>query len=365
MNRTPLILAVTGGVATLLVYLLQPVLGPFLVGALIAYLGDPLVDRLERRGLSRTAGVCVVFLLAFVVLLLALLLMLPLLAQQLVTLGEMVPLALDQLHHHLLPWLENKLHLQRPELLVEQVRAALTGHLSAVTGVAGDLVQRVTASGLALLGFLGSVSLVPVVAFYLLRDWDHLLRHLRDLLPRHWEGQAVALMQECDEVLSAFLRGQLGVMLALGIIYALGLQLVGLKLGLLLGGIAGLASVVPYLGFAVGIVSAGIAAVLQFQEWTPLLWVSLVFVVGQFLEGMVLTPRLVGDRIGLHPVAVIFAVLAGGQLFGFVGILLSLPVAAVIMVFLRHMHRGYKRSAFYGRDLLPEAGELSGDREQA
>ncbi len=357
MNRNSLIMVAAAAAALALVYLLQPVLGPFLVGALIAYLGDPLVDRLERKGMSRTAGVCVVFALVLCLLVLAVVLLVPMLVEQMVTLGHMLPQALDKLRVHLLPWLAHKLHWQQPEALLDQVRGALAGHWGSVTGVAGDVVQRVTASGLALLAFLGNLALVPVVAFYLLRDWDILMNHLRDLLPRHWQGRTVGLLRECDEVLSAFLRGQLAVMLALGAIYAVGLQLVGLELGLLLGAIAGLASVVPYLGFVVGIVSSGLAAAFQFQEWTPLLWVLLVFGVGQFLEGMVLTPRLVGDRIGLHPVAVIFAVLAGGQLFGFVGILLSLPVAAVIMVFLRHMHHSYKRSAFYGPEPEPEPAE--------
>ena len=190
--------------------------------------------------------------------------------------------------------------------------------------------------------------LVPVVCFYLLRDWDLIMAKLRTLLPRRREDTVMALMRECHEVIGAFLRGQLLVMLALAVVYSAGLMLVGVELGLLIGVLAGLASIVPYMGFVVGIGAAVIAVLFQFGlELYPLLGVAAVFTVGQMMEGMLLTPLLVGDRIGLHPVAVIFAVLAGGQLFGFTGVLLALPVAAVIMVLLRHVHDLYKLSDLY------------------
>jgi predicted PurR-regulated permease PerM len=192
------------------------------------------------------------------------------------------------------------------------------------------------------------------VTFYLLRDWDILMDRIRELLPRRAEPVVVELAKECDSTLGAFLRGQMTVMFALGVIYSLGLMLVGLDLALLLGMLAGLASVVPYMGFIVGIVAASIAAFFQFDGWFHLVAVWIVFGVGQMLEGMILTPLLVGDRIGLHPVAVIFAILAGGQLAGFVGILIALPVAAVGAVLLRHAHASYKVSALYEK---PQASE--------
>ena len=192
-----------------------------------------------------------------------------------------------------------------------------------------------------------NIALIPVVAFYLLRDWDLLVERIHNMIPRQFVTTTVNLTKECDEVLSAFLRGQLLIMLLLGCIYALGLALIGLDLALIIGLLAGLASLVPYLGFIVGILAASIAAILQFQEFMPLVYVALVFGVGQLLEGSLLTPLLVGDRIGLHPVAVIFAVLAGGQLFGFVGVLLALPIAAVVMVFVRHLYGQYRTSQYY------------------
>lgn len=332
-----------------LVQQLQPVLMPFLVGTLLAYLGDPLVDRLEARGLSRTWGVVAVFTLFSLLLLAMLLVLVPLLGRQLVRLYELAPLMVDWLQGSALPWLQQQLGLSGELWRLDRVKVLVGEHLGQATDLAGLLLAQVTSSGLALMAWLGNMLLIPVVSFYLLRDWDLMIARLRSLLPRRREGMVVDLVGECHEVLGAFLRGQLMVMLALALVYAAGLMLVGLELGLLIGVLAGLASIVPYMGFVVGIVAALVAALFQFGlDWYPLLGVVAVFTVGQLLEGMWLTPLLVGDRIGLHPVAVIFAVLAGGQLFGLTGVLLALPVAAVIMVLLRHVHDFYKLSALYG-----------------
>ncbi|WP_028238500.1 AI-2E family transporter [Stutzerimonas azotifigens] len=338
-----------------LIYLLIPILTPFLVGMLLAYLGDPLVDRLERWRLSRTWGVVVVFALFSLLCLLALLVLVPMLGRQLVHLYQLAPLALDWLQQSLLPWVESQLGLDPDFWRVDRLKTAFAGHLGSTTDLVGMVLSRATASSLALLAWVGNLLLIPVVSFYLLRDWDLIMAKLRGLLPRRREGLVVRLMSECHEVIGAFLRGQLLVMLALAVIYAGGLMLVGLDLGLLIGVLAGLASIVPYMGFVVGIGVAVVAALFQFGlDPYPLLGVAAVFTVGQLLEGMLLTPWLVGDRIGLHPVAVIFAVLAGGQLFGFTGVLLALPVAAVIMVLLRHVHDLYKLSDLYAEPVSTE-----------
>lgn len=332
-----------------LIYLLQPILTPFLLGILIAYLGDPLADWLESKGLGRTWAVTLVFAVFTLLMLLALLVLLPLLGRQLVKLAEYMPLGLDWLQNQGLPWVQAQLGLPEGFWQLDQLKKVLVGHLGDASGIVKNLLLVVGNSGMALALALTNVVLVPVVSFYLLRDWDIVMARLRALLPRRNEGVIVGLLGECHEVIGAFLRGQLLVMLALGAVYALGLMLLGLDLGLLIGMLAGLASIVPYMGFAVGIVAALIAAVFQFgADPLMLTGVAAVFGVGQLLEGMVLTPLLVGDRIGLHPVAVIFAIMAGGQLFGFVGILLALPVAAVIMVLLRHVHDLYKLSDLYG-----------------
>lgn len=329
-----------------LLYLLAPVLTPFLAAALIAYMGDPLVDRLERWRLSRTWAVVVVFSGLSLLVLVLLLILLPLLERQFAVLLAKLPGYLSWVQQHALPWLQANLGLgPLPDL--EALREYAAGHWQSAGGVLAKVLSSVSRSGLNLLGALANLLLIPVVAFYLLRDWDVLMGHLRILLPRHMEPEAVKLAGSFDEVLGAFFRGQLLVMLALGVIYSLGLWLVGLDLALLIGMLAGVVSFVPYLGFIVGIVAAGIAALMQFQEFMPLVYVLLVFGVAQLIEGMVLTPLLLGERIGLHPVAVIFAVLAGGQLFGFFGILLALPVAAVVVVLLRYSRQRYLDSRLY------------------
>ena len=327
-----------------LLYLLHPILSPFLIGILLAYLGD----RLERHRLSRTGGVVVVFALFALVLLILLLVLVPMLGRQLVRLYQLAPEMLDWLQGTALPWTQSHLGLQ-DVLQLDQLKQVFTENIGKTTDVLKLVLAQATSSSLAFLAWLGNLLLIPVVSFYLMRDWDLLVERMRRLLPRQREGLVVKLTSECHEVLGAFLRGQLLVMLALSVIYASGLMLVGLELGLLIGLLAGLASIVPYMGFIVGIGAALTAALFQFGlDPYPLLGIGVVFMIGQMLEGMVLTPMLVGDRIGLHPVAVIFAILAGGQLFGFTGVLLALPVAAVIMVLLRHAHDLYKLSGLYG-----------------
>ncbi|MBF7729390.1 AI-2E family transporter [Pseudomonas sp. N040] len=345
--RWPWILAVLLG--GWLLYLLTPILSPFLLAMLLAYLGDPLVDRLQRLKLSRSTAVILVFAAFSLLLLLLLLVLVPLLGRQLVRLYEVTPQVLDWLQQRALPWVQVQLGLPEGFWRLDQVKKALSGHVGQTGDILGLLLGQASASGRALLGWLTDVLLVPVVGFYLLRDWDRLVVKVRALLPRRLEPLLVRLAGECHAVLGAFIRGQLLVMLALGLIYASGLSIVGLDLGLLVGLLAGLASIVPYMGFIIGSSAAVIAAIFQHggMELYPLLGVALVFGLGQLLEGMLLTPMLVGDRIGLHPVAVIFAILAGGQLFGFVGILLALPAAAVIMVLLRHANDLYKLSDLY------------------
>jgi len=332
-----------------LIYLLSPILSPFLVGALLAYLSDPLADRLEARGLSRTSSVVIVFLVLTAVVAIALLLLLPHLLTQVQLMVERVPRVIEVLNTELLPFVEANLGLElgRPDL--KQVAAVLTQHWQTTGSIATTLISSVAQSGLAVVAWFANLLLIPVVTFYLLRDWDLMMARIKELLPRNIEPVVSLWAGECDEVLGAFMKGQLVVMLVLGIIYALGLALLGVDLALLLGITAGLASIVPYLGVVVGVLSSAIAAYVQMQDPTILIGVALVFGVGQLLEGMVLTPKLVGDQIGLHPVAVIFAIMAGGQLFGFVGVLLALPVAAVIRVLLSHLHRGYIASHLYSK----------------
>ena len=353
-----LIFAVVIG-AGILVYLLAPVLMPFLTGALLAYLGDPLVDKLEARKLSRTLSVIIVFVIIFVVVLLLPIVLLPLIEQQVLALARNFPHYIDWIQQNVVPVISQKLNVDPAVLSTENIKQSIMHSWRDVGGFAGNIVKGISKSSLVLVAWLANLVLVPVVTFYLLRDWDVMMGKIRQLLPRKSEQTVVRLSKECDEVLGQFLRGQLTVMVALGFVYAVGLWIVGLDLALLVGMIAGLVSFVPYLGFIVGIVLAGIAAMMQFGDITYLLYVAIVFGTGQALEGMLLTPLLVGDKIGLHPVAVIFAVMAGGQLFGFVGVLLALPVAAVVVVLLRHVHELYKLSEIYGESMVQSEDKSS------
>ena len=330
-----------------LVHVLKPILTPFLVSALLAYLSDPIADKLEARGLSRTLSVCVVFIVLTLTATGVLLVAIPQVGHQLDLLAQKIPQWIQAFQDTLVPWLQQRLQLDQQAFSTEQVKEIISENWITAGDMLTRVWQQVTGSGLALAAGLANLVLIPVVTFYLLRDWDRLIENIRNILPRNWEPKVVQVSQECDEIVSAFLRGQLMVMLALGVIYSLGLSIVGLDMAILLGMLAGLAAIVPYMGFIVGIAAASIAAWFQFHDPMMLLWVAVVFGVGQAIESMLLTPVLVGDRIGLHPVAVIFAVMAGGQLAGFTGVLLALPVAAVIMVLLRHVHSGYKSSELY------------------
>lgn len=339
-----LAVALVGGV---LIYLLAPALTPFAIAALFAYLWDPVVDRLERLGLSRNFSVSLVFLLIIVALIAIILLVIPFTERQIAKFLDQLPRWLAWIQAEAQPQLEKRfgltLDFADPNKLIEMLK----GHWREAGGVATAVLAKVSKSGLTVLGWVAQLVLIPVVTFYLLRDWDVLVSRVNELLPRTIEPTISRLARESDEVLGAFLRGQLSVMLSLGTLYAIGLWAIGIDVGPLIGMIAGLISFVPYLGAIVGVGMALIAAVVQYQDWAHVFMVLAVFGVGQTIEGYVLVPKLVGDKIGLHPVAVIFAILAGGELFGFLGVLLALPAAAVAMVLLRFLHERYTASALY------------------
>lgn len=356
-----LILACTLFVGWLIV-LLSPILSPFLTAILLAYLGDPLVDRLEERKLSRTSAVVVTFVALTLIFALSAFLLIPALIQQIDELIQLVPLGFEWVKDVATPYIEERFGVELYSF--DWVSLSQKLDWGATGNVLKTVMSNISQSSLALVGFVGNLVLIPVVTFYLLRDWDILVERIGSLIPRYYIGTVSGLAKQCHETLGAFFRGQLLVMLALGVIYAIGLMVIGLDLGLLIGLFAGLASIVPYLGAIVGIGAGLVAAFFQFGDVLHLALVVIVFMVGQALEGTVLTPKLVGDRIGMHPVAVIFAVLAGGQLFGFVGILLALPAAAVIMVLLRQIHTNYRLSALYG-ETAESVGEMSKEESVA
>lgn len=329
-------------------YLLAPVLTPFFVAALLAYLVDPWVDKLETYKLSRGLATAIVFTALLVMIVLLLLIFIPMLERQITLFIGKLPGYFDWLQNTALPWLLAHFGLEQTNLDLSVLQQTLAKNWQRAGGLAAGVLTSLSHSGLAFLAGLVNLLLIPVVTFYLLRDWDILMERIRELLPLNIEPVVVRLARQSDEVLGAFLRGQLLVMFGLGVIYSVGLWLAGLDLALLIGMIAGLLSFVPYLGFIIGLLAAGVAAVVQYHDVVHLLPIVIVFISGQLVEGLVLSPLLIGGRIGLHPVAVIFAVLAGGQLFGFFGVLLALPAAAVIMVLLRHAHERYLSSRLYG-----------------
>jgi len=329
---------------------LGTVLVPFVLAALLGWLGNPLVARIERRVHSRTLAVSVVFAVMLLLGLIVVLILFPMIESQIVTLLDALPGWRQWLLNSALPWLETRSGLKIAHWLdPAQLIAWLRGHWQQAGGVASVLFGSISRSGAALALWAINLALIPVLSFYFLRDWGTLVTHIAALVPRDHLSTVSRLACEASDSLGGFLRGQLLVMLALGTIYALGMTLVGLRLGLLIGLIAGLISFVPYLGAILGILLALIAVIMQQDglDWSLLFLVSSVFAIGQLAESYLLTPRLVGDKIGLHPVAVIFAVMAGGSLFGFLGLLIALPVAAIANVLLRDLHARYRQSRLY------------------
>jgi predicted PurR-regulated permease PerM len=346
MTKNKIFFTMIGLIIAGLVYLLAPILTPFLAGALLAYLFNPIVEKLTRLHLPRILSVLIVFVGIFSLFLLMLLLVVPLIQKQIVLLINFIPTVILWIQNTFLPEMREKLGVSQV-IDTDTLKTTLAGGLSKAGNVATWLLQAIMHSGMTLALWITNLILIPVVTFYLLRDWNGIIKNIRKLIPRRIEPVAVKLVKECDATIAAFFRGQLMVMLSLGVIYASGLMMIHLELGLIIGLIAGLLCIIPYLGFIVGIIAAIIAALVQFGTMESVMLVCVVFAIGQMIESFFLTPHLVGDRIGLHPVAVIFALMAGGSLFGFFGVLLALPAAAVIMVLLHFLNQHYKTSQYY------------------
>jgi len=322
-----------------LLYLLAPVLTPFVAAALLAYIGDPLADRLQRLKLPRTLAVVAVFVLTFSMLGLLILLVGPLIRTQVGALLNALPEIVRQFEQVWLPNIAELLSLDIGEDVGVGAFIARYGDMAGTWGT--KVLVSVSQSGGALAAAVLSFFLVPILTFYLLRDWDLIVLHIGALVPSEHRATVAELAKDTDEMLGAFLRGQLLVMLALSVIYSVGLGIVGLKFAIAIGVVSGLVSFVPYLGFVFGIVLASLTVALDPSPLWPLVGVVATFTIAQLLEGSLLTPKLVGDRIGLHPVLIIFAIAAGGQLFGFFGILLALPAAAVLSVLVRFAYHRY------------------------
>ena len=322
-----------------LIWLLAPVLTPFVAAGLLAYVGDPLADRLQRLRFPRTIAVVSVFILTFAAIGLLVLLIVPLIKTQVSAFLSALPDIVAQAEQVWLPRITELLGIEQGDEI------GLGAFVARYSDLAGSWGTRVLLSlsrgGGALAAAVLSLFLIPILTFYMLRDWESIISRLGALVPSGQRETVFQLARETDEVLGAFLRGQLLVMMGLAVIYSVGLSLVGLKFAIAIGVVSGLVSFVPYLGFVFGIGLAGLTVALEPDPLLRLIGVVATFSVAQGIEGSFLTPKLVGDRIGLHPVIVIFAVAAGGQLFGFFGILLALPAAAVLSVLVRFAYSRY------------------------
>ena len=331
-----------------LIMLLQPILLPFVTGAIIAYLLDPLVDRIEKRGLSRLAGTSIVLLAFLMVFAGLMMLTLPLLKDQLMGLIETAPRYIEQIKNYSMNLYETMQYRLQGQIDASAIKDNASSYAADALGRTTDIVGRILTSSFAIFDIISFLIVAPVVAFYMLKDWDKAMATLDQLLPRAHASVIRDLLSQMNQNVAGFLRGQATVCILLGLFYGIALSIAGVNFGLLIGIIAGILSFIPYVGTLTGFVAAMVVAYFQYDgALTELVWVVAIFVVGQILEGNFLTPKLVGDKIGLHPVWVIFALMAGAHLMGFVGIMIAVPLAAIIAVMVRFLIMRYKASQYY------------------
>lgn len=329
-----------------LLYILRSVLMPFVAGILVAYLLDPMVDRLQKFKMSRTCATLVVCVLTVLVVLPLLGLLLGMIENQVSLLLKITPKYLGLIMEKINPLLA-KLIERFPELKDANLEEIVKGNIGNALKIAGKVLKGVISNSFAILNIVSLLLVMPVVAFYMLRDWDSFVKKTEELLPKKSKKGIIDSFKEIDKIIAGFIRGQLSVCLILGVMYSIGLKLVGLELGLLVGFIAGIISFIPYVGSITGFVVGCILAFAQYGDFSHVVYVIIVFMVGQFIEGNFLTPKLVGESVGLHPVWVMFALLAGGVLLGFLGLMLAVPIAAIIGVLVRNAIKRYKKSSLY------------------
>jgi len=339
-------LVATAVVIAALLHFLGSILTPFLIGAILAYFGSPLVTWAERHRVPRTVGTLLVILVILLLILALLLVLIPLVQSEIGQLTRRLPELAANLYGHVAPWLRETLGIEL-QLDLASVKELIADNLDSAQALTLKLLSGLKAGGTVVLGILINLVMIPVVMFYLLRDWNRIVAHVDGLLPRRWLPRVRIIALEIDGVLAEFLRGQLAVMGVLAVYYVVGLTLAGLQFALPIGILTGLLVFIPYVGFGLGLILGVLAALLQWSGWPGFMAVLAVYGIGQLLENYVLVPFLVGDRIGLHPLAVIFALLAFGELFGFAGVLLALPVSAALLVGLRHLRATYFASDLY------------------
>ena len=347
-QRQSLLWLAIGILLVALFVLLGPVLAPFVAAAMIGYVLNPGVDWLTERRIPRVTAVMLIIIATFILIIALLLIVVPILRSEIPLLQQRLPSLLDKIDAILGPWLAQLgMKVQLDSAGVKQMLAEKLAAGSAELGPA--FLSSLKVGGMAVMGWIATIVLVPVVLFYLLLDWHAMLARLALMVPRRWISLVTSMAVEADSLLAQYLRGQLLVMLVLATYYSVALAIAGFDVALPVGLLTGLLVFIPYIGFGIGLLLAVVAAILQFDGLHGLIAIAIIYGCGQVIEGFYLTPRLVGERIGLHPLAVIFALLAFGQLFGFVGILLALPASAILSVIVKRLREHYLQSPFYGQ----------------
>ena len=337
-----------------IIYRLQSVILPFLVAFILSYAINPLVQKLQDKAhIRRWVAILLVYLSTALMIGLILWWLIPLVWEQLQSAWKYVPTAIDYYNNTLRGWVRSHTPIRLPAMQVRDMSKGLVDFLKENYNItdARSFFTNLMLSGMSVINVAGIVVLVPILMFYFLYNWDERLIKIRHMIPNRYILSVYRIAKECDEALMSFIKGQLLVMVLLGMVYAVQLQLIGLKVGLIIGMIAGIASFVPYLGFTLGFIAAIIAGLFQFGvDWVHLVLIVGAFMVGQAVEGYILQPLLLGDKIGLSPLWVIFAVLAGAALAGIAGMLIALPLAAVLKVLFQHAYDSYRETEFYKGD---------------
>jgi predicted PurR-regulated permease PerM len=344
-----------------LFWLLAPILTPFVIAAVFAYICDPAVNWMVARRVPRAFAVLLVIIALGLLIVALALILLPMVYREGMLLVRRLPDLVEMYNAQVAPLLQARLGVEL-QLDAAQFRQLITENWSSAQDIVPIVLGHLKAGGMALLGFVANLFLIPLVMFYLLQEWPHILDALQRIVPRPWMPRTMRIINDIDSVMSEFLRGQLSVMMLLAVFYTVGLWLAGLKFALPVGVLTGLLVFIPYVGFGGGLILAIVAALLQAEGWPPLVGVAAVYGLGQLVESFALTPYLVGERIGLHPLAVIFALMAFGQLFGFVGVLVALPVSAALLVGLREVQGAWLNSPVYLGDEQASAQQPPGAR---
>lgn len=330
----------------LAVYALKSILLPFVVGITIGYLFDPLVDKLAKRGCNRTLAAILILVLAAIIIIPTLVLLIGIINEQLMRFLHFLPEYISSLTKKAEPFLR-ELQNKFPDFNSEKIKEQLGNNTSNALKVGVSAIGKIIGGGIAFLSLLSLLVITPVVTFYMLRDWKHFTKKIDDLLPKRSKTTIRKIAKDIDRAIAGFIRGQMTVCLILGMFYGTALHLTGLQLGFVIGFIAGIISFIPYVGSIFGFLVSMTIAFVQFDSYSPMLLIVGIFAVGQVLEGSFLTPKFIGESIGIHPVWILFALLTGGVLLGFLGLLIAIPAAAVIGVLVRHSIENYKKSEYY------------------